>query len=111
MNMKHAATGCLVALLALGAAEPVWSEESDDTWEKLVFHVDEMANARWSLMLARSYLDDSPKAKIVFVVYGPGIDFLMDDAKDRRGNPFDPAVLNLIDKGVEFRAYANALQD
>ncbi len=37
------------------------------------------------LMLARSYMEDSPKARIVFVAYGPGIDFLLEDAEDRPG--------------------------
>ena len=85
MNMKHNAQRCLLALLLIGLAAPTWSEEPADNWEKVVFHVDETANARWALMLARSYLDDRPEAKIVLVAYGPGIDFLLEDAEDKRG--------------------------
>ncbi len=103
MNMKHNAQRCLLALLLIGLAAPTWSEEPADNWEKVVFHVDETANARWALMLARSYLDDNPKAKVVFVSYGPGIDFLLEDAEDKRGNPYAPAVLGLAERGVEFR--------
>ena len=62
MNTEHLAELCLSALLLLGLAAPAWSEEPGDDWEKVVFHLDETANARWALMLARSYLDDSPKA-------------------------------------------------
>ena len=109
MNVKHLASACLLTLLLTGVASPVWSEESGDTWEKVVFHLDETANARWALMLARSYLDDSPKAKIVFVAYGPGIDFLLEETKDKRGNPYDHAVLTLVDRGVEFRVCAATL--
>ena len=109
MNIRHMAKACLIALPLIGLGAPVWSEESDAPWEKVVFHVDEMANARWALMLARSYMDDSPKAKIVLVAYGPGMDFLLEDAEDRRGNPFDPAVLSLADRGVEFRVCAVTL--
>ncbi len=109
MNVRHLAKICLIALLLMGLAATAWSEESETPWEKVVFHVDEMANARWALMLARSYMDDSPKAKIVFVAYGPGMDFLLEDAEDRRGNPFDPAVLSLADRGVEFRVCAATL--
>lgn len=108
-QIKHAARGSLLALLLFGLAVPVWSEESADPWEKVVFHVDETRNARWALMLARSYLDDSPKAKIVFVAYGPGVDFLLEDAEDRHGNPYDYAVLNLVNRGVEFRVCAATL--
>jgi intracellular sulfur oxidation DsrE/DsrF family protein len=109
MSAKHSAQRCLVALLFIGLAAPVWSEESGDTWEKVVFHVDETANARWALMLARSYLDDSPKAKIVVVTYGPGIDFLLEDAEDKKGNPYAPAVLGLAERGVQFRVCEGTL--
>jgi len=109
MSLKHVLKVCLLSLLLLASAAPAWSDETDGSWEKVVFHVDEMVNARWSLMLARSYLDDNPKAKIVFVVYGPGIDFLMDDVEDKHGNPYDPAVGNLAERGVGFRACAATL--
>lgn len=109
MKLKHAVKGSLLALLLIGLAVPTWSEEPGDAWEKVVFHLDESADARWALMLARSYMDDSPKAKIVFVAYGPGIEFLLEDAEDRRGNPYDPAVLNLLEKDVEFRVCAATL--
>ena len=109
MNTKHVTKICSIALLSLGLAAPAWPEESPGDWEKVVFHLDEMANARWALMLARSYLDDSPKARVVIVAYGPGIDFLLEDAKYRRGNPFDYAVLNLVERGVEFRVCAATL--
>ena len=109
MNVREMIQGSLLALLLIGSNTSVWSEEVVDTWEKVLFHVDETKNARWALMLANAYLDDSPKAKIVFVAYGPGIDFLLEDAEDRRGNPYDPAVLNLVEKGVEFRVCAGTL--
>jgi intracellular sulfur oxidation DsrE/DsrF family protein len=109
MSFKHAATGFLILLLTAGVAAPACSQEPGDGWEKVVFHLDETANARWALMLARSYLDDSPKARIAFVAYGPGVDFLLDDAKDKRGDPYDHAVMSLIDRGVEFRVCAATL--
>jgi len=110
MKMKRFAKFCLMVFLMMGLASPGWAETpKDDAWEKVVFHVDEMSNARWALMLARSYLDDSPKAKIVFVTYGPGIDFLLKDAMDKRGNPYDHAVFNLKERGVAFRVCAETL--
>jgi len=102
MSIKHLVTGSLLALAVIGSAVPVWSDETADGWEKVVFHVDDTANARWALMLANAYLDDSPKAKLVVVTYGPGIDFLLEDAEDRRGEPYAFAVSNLVEKGVKF---------
>jgi intracellular sulfur oxidation DsrE/DsrF family protein len=109
ITMKHLTTIFLSGLLLLGLASPVWAEAPEASGEKVVFHLDETASARWALMLARSYSDDNPKASVVFVAYGPGIDFLLEDAKDKRGNPYEPAVLTLIDRGVDFRVCATTL--
>jgi intracellular sulfur oxidation DsrE/DsrF family protein len=109
MNLKHFTYCFLSILLLVFPATQVWSDESGENWERVVFQLDETRNARWAMMLARSYLDDRPKAKIVFVAFGPGIDFLMDGAKDKRGNPFDYAVLNLAERGVDFRICAATL--
>ena len=109
MKIKPLLQSSLLALLLIGWSAPGFSEEAADSWEKIVFHLDETINARWAMMLANGYLDDSPKAKIVIVAYGPGVDFLLHDAEDGRGNPYDPAVLNLVEKGVDFRVCAGTL--
>ena len=111
MNMKQMVKCSLLVLLLMASGPPAWSEEPVSSWEKIVFHVDEIGNARWAMLLASSYLDDSPKAKIVFVTYGPGIDFLLEDTTDLRGNPFDPAVMNLVERGVEFRICGTTLSE
>jgi len=102
-TVNRLAQSCLLATLLVGLLMPVCAEQSENKWDKVVFHVDESRTARWTLMLARSYLDDVPTAKIVFVTYGPGVDFLLDDAKDHRDDPYDYAVLRLVERGVEFR--------
>lgn len=109
MNTQRLIRGCIVALLLLGSASMSLAEQKGGSWEKMVFHLDETINARWALMLANSYLDDSPSAKIVIVAFGPGIDFLLEGAEDRRGNPYDAAVMDLGQKGVAFRVCANTL--
>ena len=111
MKMNRTVKLSLLVLLLIGMGSPVWSEGSNGSREKIVFHVDDIGNARWAMMLANSYLDDSPQAKIVFVTYGPGIDFLLEDVTDRRGNSFDPAVRNLVERGVEFRICAATLSE
>ncbi len=50
-----------------------------------------------------------PAAKIVVVTNGNGIEFLLDGAKDRNGNPFDATVQDLKSRGVEFRVCNNTL--
>lgn len=109
MNAMHMTKAGLLGLLLIGLGAPAWSEESAGSWEKVVFHLDEMANARWALRLARSYLDDNSGARIVVVAYGPGVDFLLEGAEDRRGNPYDPAVRGLAERGVVFRICAATL--
>ncbi|MGB5198847.1 MAG: DsrE family protein [Sedimenticolaceae bacterium] len=108
-TMKRLAQRCLLAALLTGFLVPVCAEPSESTWDRVVFHLDETRTARWALMLARSYLDDVPTARIVFVAYGPGVDFLLEGAKDQHDDPYDYAVLRLVERGVAFRACAATL--
>lgn len=77
--------------------------------EKVVYHVSEDANASMALRNARNHMQQSPKAKIVIVALGSGIDFLLDGAQDKNGNPFDIWVQELAAKKVEFRVCNNTL--
>jgi intracellular sulfur oxidation DsrE/DsrF family protein len=45
----------------------------------------------------------------VVVALGPGVDFLLRDAKDERGNPYEPMIDDLVMAGVEFRVCNNTL--
>lgn len=108
-TMKRLAQGGLLAALLAGFLVPACAEQSASTWDRVVFHVDDTRTARWALMLASSYLDDVPTAKIVFVAYSSGVDFLLEDAKDQRDDPYDYAVLRLVERGVDFRACAATL--
>lgn len=102
-TLKSFTHSFLMTLLLIGLLVPVYAEQSTDAWDKVVFHLDETKNARWALMLANSYLDDVPTARIVFVTYGPGVDFLLEDAKDTHDDPYDYAVMRLVERGVDFR--------
>src|SRR6187402_244529 len=71
---------------------------------KVVYHMNEdVARAPQALRNVRNHLSVDPKAKIVFVSHAAGINFLMKDAKDKNGNPFEVTVQNLKAQGVEFR--------
>jgi uncharacterized protein len=85
-----------VALAAFGAAT--------DT-VKVVYHNNEdVDHAPQMIRNIRNHLTADPTAKIVVVSHAAGINFLLRDAKDKNGNPFEVAVQDLASKGVEFRA-------
>ena len=96
MRTLLAATAFAAASLGAAAApgDPV----------KVVYHMNEdVDRAPQALRNVRNHLSVDPKAKIVFVSHAAGINFLMKDAKDKNGNPFDVTVQDLKSKGVEFR--------
>jgi hypothetical protein len=57
----------------------------------------------------RNHLSADPKAKITVVSNGSGIEFLLDGAMDRNGNPYEVIVQDLKSKGVDFRVCNNTL--
>jgi uncharacterized protein len=57
----------------------------------------------------RNHLSADPATKIVVVTHGPGINFLLQDAKDSQGREFSGSVSDLTGKGVEFRVCNNTL--
>ena len=109
-TMKRSLRVHLLSAWLLVLPATVSADTAEETWDKVVFHLDAARTARWALMLARSYLDDVPKAQIVFVAYGPGVNFLLEDAKDDQGDPFEYAVWNLAQRGVDFRVCAATLK-
>lgn len=77
--------------------------------EKVVYHVNDSANARVAMNNVNNHLNAAPDAKIVVVTHGKGIDFLLNDAKDDKGE-FAPVVAGLKGKGVDFRVCNNTLK-
>ena len=57
----------------------------------------------------RNHLNADPKAKIVVVTHGPGIDFLLEGAENMAGAKFTGAIAELAGRGVEFRVCNNTL--
>ena len=96
MRTLFAATAFAAASLGAAAApgDPV----------KVVYHMNEdVDRAPQALRNVGNHLSVDPKAKIVFVSHAAGINFLMKDAKDKNGNPFEMTVQTLKSQGVEFR--------
>lgn len=77
---------------------------------KTVYHINTgVETAAAALGNIRNHLNADPTAKIVVVTHGPGIDFLLQNAKDSRGREFSATVSELADRKVEFRVCNNTL--
>jgi len=77
--------------------------------EKVVYHINDSAVARVAMRNAQNHINASPDAKIVVVTHGKGIDFLLKDAKDEKGESYQAQVAGLNSTGVEFRVCRNTL--
>jgi hypothetical protein len=77
---------------------------------KTVYHLTAgLDEAQRAVGNVRNHLAADPTAKIVVVTNGSGIEFLLQDAKDRNGNPFEASVQELKARGVDFRVCNNTL--
>lgn len=108
--MNHLFRTLRALLLPLAAVLIVPAEAATEKPIKVVYHltegIDQAAHAMGNI---RNHLVADPTVKIVVVGNGPGIDFMLDGAKDRNGNPFDATIQDLVSKGVEFRVCNNTL--
>jgi hypothetical protein len=102
--MKRTFTPMLAALLL--AAAPLAASAAE---EKVVYHVNDSSVARVAMNNVNNHLNAAPDAKIVVVTHGKGIDFLLNDAKDAKGE-YAPVVSGLVAKGVSFRVCNNTLK-
>jgi intracellular sulfur oxidation DsrE/DsrF family protein len=93
-------------LLSLVFATSAYAEEAIKT----VYHMSEgIPQASRAMNNIRNHLAADPKAKIVVVTHGLGIDFLIDGATNQMDQPFAGGVSDLASKGVEFRVCNNTL--
>lgn len=77
---------------------------------RVVYHLNEgVQQASRAIGNIRNHLNADPKAKIVVVTHGPGIDFLLDGAENMSGSKFSAAIGELASRGVEFRVCNNTL--
>jgi len=77
---------------------------------KTVYHLTNgLEEASRGLGNIRNHLAADPTAKITVVTNGNGIEFLLEGAKDKNGNPYEIVVQDLKGKGVDFRVCNNTL--
>lgn len=77
---------------------------------KTVYHMSEgIAQATRGLNNIRNHLAADPKAKIMVVAHGAGIDFLLQGATNQNNQSFAGSIADLANQGVEFRVCKNTL--
>ncbi len=104
--------GTMIALAGLAgivtASVPAAAGEPE---EKVVYHVNDSDNAMAALRNVGNHLDATDgQARIVVVTHARGIDFLLDGAQDKNGNPYSIPVEKLKSRGVDFRVCAITLK-
>ena len=88
---------------AVAQAEPAANGEPARETLRIAYHIGEgVDQAAAMVQNIRNQLRMAPEIQIVVVAVGPGIDFLIEGAKDRNGNPFDATVAALKGRGVRF---------
>ncbi len=103
MKKLRVVLGKALAFVLLACAAGV-AIAADDGRVKVVYHLNQgFEQATAAIRNIRNHLSADPKAKITVVTHAAGIDFLLEGAKDRNGNPYDALVQELVDRGVEFR--------
>lgn len=80
--------------------------------DKVVYHIsDTETQASRAMVYINNHLEVNPKAKIVVVTHAFGIDFLMDGAKNKTGNPYNIPVEELAMRGLKFEVCEITLRE
>lgn len=107
LNMsKMLAAASMVAVLGLTGC----ASTDEPPPIKTVYHINDSANAMAAMRNIKNQLNASPKDEIVVVTHGKGIDFLLQDATDKDGNPYQANIDELMAKKVDFRVCNNTLK-
>lgn len=102
---KRAFLAALFAVPLMGVGSAALADKKTDpvAEDKVVYHInDTEAQANNALRNIGNHLEVNPKAKIVVVSHSRGVDFLMNGAKDKNGNPYQTKVEQLKLAGVQF---------
>lgn len=97
------------ALLAIATLSGCATQQEAPS-SKVVYHINDASVARAAMNNIRNHLDAEPDAKIVVVTHGKGIDFLLNDAKDDKGEAYTAQIAGLKERGVTFDVCANTLK-
>lgn len=117
MNGYLKRTGMVVAaILALTLLENAPAAAADSKGspgpDRVVYHVsDTGAQASSALLYIRNHLEVNPKARIVVVAHARGVEFLMEGAKNKTGNPYNIPVEEFHMLGVRFEVCEITLRE
>lgn len=92
------------AIVFFGMSAGVMASET-----KTVYHINDSTVAGVAMNNVKNQMSADPDAKIIVVAHGKGVDFLLDGAADKNGNPYNIAEEELMAKGVQFRVCNNTL--
>jgi hypothetical protein len=112
MHVRSLVTACALSVgLLVAAPGAAWAQTAKSEPQiKTVYHfTNGLEEASRGLGNIRNHLAADPKAKITVVTNGNGIEFLLDGAKDKNGNPYEVIVQDLKSQGVDFRVCNNTL--
>ena len=102
MKLRHFLAACALAATSFAAVAQ----------DRVVYHIDDaQTQALKGLRNIKNHLDVDRTAKITVVTHASGVDFLMTDAKDRNGNPYEITVQELVRRGVTFEVCDITLQN
>ncbi|AOY92417.1 hypothetical protein BKK79_11955 [Cupriavidus sp. USMAA2-4] len=112
--MRRAFMRATAALAAIGLAAKASAQAGPEGRKggrvKVVYQLSEgIDQAVRAMANLRNHLNGAPGTKIVVVAFGYGVDFLVEGARDARGNTFEAPVSALASDGVEFRVCHNTL--
>ena len=106
--MVNFGTSIRAFLVAACLATGLQAQADDNV--KVVYHMSEgIPQASRAVNNIRNHLAADPKAKIVVVAHGLGIDFLLQGAVNQMDQPYAGAIGDLAARGVEFRVCNNTL--
>lgn len=112
--MMHAPSNLFTLLMSICLLLPTayagGAGSPDQGGTKVVYHIDDTARAIPAIRNITNHLKAAPDTKIVVIALGHGIDFMLEGAKDDRGNPFEPMIDDLSFSGVSFRICRNTLE-
>lgn len=106
--MKAMARILATAAAALALSVPAAAQD------KVVYHIDDaQAQATRALRSMRNHLDVAPDTRIVVVAHADGVDFLLEDARDKKNPNIDyPSLVSALKaRGVRFEVCEITLRD
>ncbi|NOT18444.1 MAG: hypothetical protein HOP20_10335 [Sulfuriferula sp.] len=77
---------------------------------KVVYQINDASRASMLLRNVENQLAETPDTKIAVVGYGTGINFMLKNAQDANGNPYNVIMETLAQQGVDFKVCNNTLK-